>query len=138
MHFGAGNRISFGLTAVVVVSQYVWASEFINPTVHMGQVNHLFKYHSFSKTRLHILGIVSLCFKYGIAGPLFYTTTWIIAPALFPIFALHLKLYAPGARTYLQVIYARFGKLAHVIFCFAALLLHAVSLSILATGQVLF
>ena len=76
-----------------------------------------------------------MSFQYGISGPVFFMAPFLVAPILFPIFALHLKLYAPGARTFLQVIYVRFGRVAHVLFCFAVLYLHVVVTSIIMTGS---
>ncbi|OWF45141.1 urea active transporter 1 [Mizuhopecten yessoensis] len=45
---------------------------------------------------------------------------------LFPIFSVHFKTRAPGAKTYLQVINARFGKKAHLVFCCFALVTNLV------------
>ncbi|XP_046575767.1 uncharacterized protein LOC124283788 [Haliotis rubra] len=41
---------------------------------------------------------------------------------LFPVLSVHFKTRAPGAKTFLQIIYARFGKRAHIVYCFFALL----------------
>ena len=29
VHFGAGNRVSFGLTAVVLMTQWIWPNDFL-------------------------------------------------------------------------------------------------------------
>ena len=38
IHFGAGNRVSFGLIAVVIHAQYTWAADFNYSTQLMIEV----------------------------------------------------------------------------------------------------
>ena len=40
---------------------------------------------------------------------------------MFPAVVLKYKVVAPGAKTFAQVMYARFGKLPHVILCCASI-----------------
>ena len=42
IHFAAGGRVSFGLTAVVIFTQYVWSTDFIKGPADMVQVQIFF------------------------------------------------------------------------------------------------
>uniref|UniRef100_A0A0K2TLS5 Urea-proton symporter DUR3 n=1 Tax=Lepeophtheirus salmonis TaxID=72036 RepID=A0A0K2TLS5_LEPSM len=55
--------------------------------------------------------------KYGISGPYWYAGGAAIQIILFSILSIMLKTRAPGAKTFLQVIKARFGKRTHLVFC---------------------
>ncbi|VDL99591.1 unnamed protein product [Schistocephalus solidus] len=54
--------------------------------------------------------------EYGIAGPLIFSLTSAIPASLFALLVLEMRTKAPGARTFAQIIYARFGPLAHIPF----------------------
>ncbi|KAL7059180.1 hypothetical protein AAHC03_013517 [Spirometra sp. Aus1] len=60
--------------------------------------------------------------KFGIAGPVWYSTTATFPSILFAILFTQFRRRAPGARTFLQVSHARFGKTAHMVLCVFALL----------------
>ena len=68
-------------------------------------------------------------------GPLMYAVPLGVSTLLFPIFALNMKLYAPGARTFLQVIHARFGKVAHITFCIVGILLNINTTAMVMSGM---
>jgi len=51
--------------------------------------------------------------------------------------AVQLKLHAPGAKTFLQVIRARFGRTTHLTFCVFALLTNVIVTSMLMLGNLL-
>ncbi|VEL26209.1 unnamed protein product [Protopolystoma xenopodis] len=73
--------------------------------------------------------------KYGICGAYYYgiaVTTMVI---FFSIFTLQMRLRAPGATTYLQVIRARFGPLPHLLYCTIALLNSTIVLALLMLGR---
>ncbi|CAC5420315.1 DUR3 [Mytilus coruscus] len=59
--------------------------------------------------------------KTGLGGSLFYAISIVFDILMFPVLSLTLKTRAPGAKTFLQIIYARFGKGAHIGFCCIAL-----------------
>ncbi|VDN09415.1 unnamed protein product [Dibothriocephalus latus] len=54
--------------------------------------------------------------NYGIAGPLIFSLASAIPASLFALLVLEMRTKAPGARTFAQIIYARFGPLAHIPF----------------------
>ena len=55
--------------------------------------------------------------QYGISGPYWYAGGATIQIILFAVLSIMLKTRAPGAKTFLQVIKARFGKGTHIVFC---------------------
>nr|KAG5702689.1 hypothetical protein BaRGS_013326 [Batillaria attramentaria] len=69
------------------------------------------------------------CNTYGLSGAFWYSTAAAINITLFPPLSVQFKTRAPGAKTYLQVIQARFGKVTHTLFCFFALLINLVILT---------
>ncbi|XP_060064864.1 uncharacterized protein LOC132545206 [Ylistrum balloti] len=103
--FDAGGDVSTSLTAVTVASQLFWPAD--------------------------ILQSATITTKIGIAGPFWYSVSVILNIFIFPIFSVHFKTRAPGAKTYLQIIYARFGKKAHIVFCCFALLTNMVIMTAL-------
>ncbi|XP_069130647.1 uncharacterized protein [Argopecten irradians] len=108
--FDAGGDVSTSLTAVTVASQLFWPAD--------------------------ILQSATITTKIGIAGPFWYSVSVILNIFIFPIFSVQFKTRAPGAKTYLQIIYARFGKKAHVVFCCFALLTNVVIMTaILLAGK---
>ncbi|KAK3575937.1 hypothetical protein CHS0354_001140 [Potamilus streckersoni] len=108
--FDAGGNVSLSLTAVTVASQLFWPGD--------------------------ILHSATLTAKNGIAGPFWYAVGIMINIFIFPIFSVQFKTRAPGAKTYLQVIHARFGRSSHVVFCCFALLTNLViTIGILLAGK---
>merc|ERR1719205_558149 len=86
--FDAGGKVSIGLTATTIVSQWTWSATLLQSS--------------------------TVASKYGISGPYWYAggaTIQII------ILSIMLKTRAPGAKTFLQVIKARFGSRTHLVFC---------------------
>lgn len=98
--FDAGGNVSLSLTAVTVASQLFWPGD--------------------------ILHSATLTTKNGVAGPFWYAVGIMVNIFIFPIFSVQFKTRAPGAKTYLQIIHARFGKSAHVVFCVFALVTNLV------------
>ncbi|XP_052808030.1 uncharacterized protein LOC128236931 [Mya arenaria] len=94
--FDAGGKVSVGLTATTIVSQWTWASALLYSPVTATQ--------------------------FGISGPYWYAAGATIQILLFSIVSVKLKTRAPGAKTFLQVIKARFGAATHKVFVFYALL----------------
>nr|KAG5711633.1 hypothetical protein BaRGS_016815 [Batillaria attramentaria] len=98
--FDAGGRVSVSLTAVTVASQLLWPGD--------------------------LLQSATVTIKNGVAGSFWYSSAAVINMILFPMLSVQFKTRAPGAKTFLQVIYARFGLVTHVVFCCFALLLNLV------------
>ncbi|KAK3802818.1 hypothetical protein RRG08_012330 [Elysia crispata] len=111
--FDAGGNVSFSLTAVTVAVQLLWPADLLQSS--------------------------SVAAKYGIAGGFWYSTAVVVNIILFPFLSITFKTRAPGAKTYLQVIKARFGTPAHLVYCVFALMVNVVILSVLIiAGHALF
>ena len=53
---------------------------------------------------------------------------------MFPALALKYKVVAPGSKTFAQVMYARFGKLPHILLCIASISFNVFLVSSLMSG----
>ncbi|XP_062591889.1 uncharacterized protein LOC134253383 isoform X2 [Saccostrea cucullata] len=101
--FDAGGKVTTSLTAVTVASQVLWPVDLIQTSV--------------------------IALKSGIGSIMFYVIGMSLVMVVFPIITIHFKTKAPGAKTYPQIVYARFGKSAHIVYCCIALLTNAVTLT---------
>ncbi|XP_050416686.1 uncharacterized protein LOC126830352 [Patella vulgata] len=106
--FDAGGKVSMSLTAVTVASQLMWPGD--------------------------LLQCSTVASQYGVAGPFWYSVGAIFNMILFPVLSVHFKTRSPGAKTYLQIINARFGPCAHIIFCCFALLTNVIVMTCLIVG----
>merc|ERR1719151_491243 len=109
--FDAGGKVSIGLTATTIVSQWTWSATLLQSS--------------------------TVASKYGISGPYWYAGGATIQIIIFSILSIMLKTRAPGAKTFLQVIKARFGKGTHLVFCTFAFLTNLIvmmSLTIAGTA----
>ncbi|KAL4230109.1 hypothetical protein ACF0H5_010494 [Mactra antiquata] len=108
--FDAGGRVSFSLTAVTVTSQLLWPADLLQSS--------------------------TLTSKTGLGGSLWMAIGIVVDILLFPTLSLYLKTRAPGAKTFPQIAYARFGKAAHIMFCVLALVANLiVTTSMLLAGK---
>ncbi|GFS03818.1 urea-proton symporter DUR3-like [Elysia marginata] len=108
--FDAGGNVSLSLTAVTVASQLFWPGD--------------------------ILHSATLTTKNGIAGTYWYAVGIMFNIFVFPVMSVQFKTKAPGAKTYLQIIKARFGKYTHTVFCFFAILTNLViTIGVLLAGR---
>jgi hypothetical protein len=82
--------------------------------------------------------ILTFLFQYGISGPFWYAAGATIQIMLFSIISVQLKIRAPGAKTFLQVIRARFDKKTHVTFCVFGLLTNVIVTAMLMLGMLYF
>ncbi|MCO5592213.1 hypothetical protein L7F22_046211 [Adiantum nelumboides] len=92
----AGRTIKTGLIASVIVSQWTWAAT--------------------------ILQSSNVAWEYGVSGPFWYASGATIQVLLFGILAIEIKRKAPSAHTVCEIIKARWGFAAHMVFltfCFA-------------------
>ena len=94
--FDAGGKVSIGLTATTIVSQWTWSATLLQSS--------------------------TVAAEFGISGPYFYAGGACIQIIIFSVLSIMLKTKAPGAKTFLQVIKARFGKRTHIVFCVFAFL----------------
>ena len=71
-----------------------------------------------SGTKRVVIGALQM----GISGPMWYAISAVMPTVLLTIPLVRFRMVAPGARTFLHVIYGRFGRTAHIMLCTFALL----------------
>nr|KAG5702158.1 hypothetical protein BaRGS_010424 [Batillaria attramentaria] len=103
--FDAGGRVTMSLTMVTVGVQLLWPAD--------------------------MLQSATVTAKMGIAGAFWYSTAVVTNIILFPLLSVQFKTRAPGAKTFLQVVRARFGKGTHIVFCCFALLTNITILTVI-------
>ncbi|KAJ4951330.1 hypothetical protein NE237_028162 [Protea cynaroides] len=86
----AGRSVKTGLIASVIVSQWTWAAT--------------------------ILQSSNVAWEYGISGPFWYASGATIQVLLFGVMAIEIKRKAPHAHTVCEIVKARWGTPAHVVF----------------------
>jgi len=77
--FDAGGKVSIGLTATTIVSQWTWSATLLQSS--------------------------TVASKYGISGPYWYAGGATIQIIIFSILSIMLKTRAPGAKTFLQILH---------------------------------
>jgi SSS family transporter len=89
----AGRNVKTGLIASVIVSQWTWAAT--------------------------ILQSSNVAWEYGVSGPFWYASGATIQVLLFGVMAIEIKRKAPNAHTVCEIVKARWGTAAHLVFlCF--------------------
>lgn len=86
----AGRNVKTGLIASVIVSQWTWAAT--------------------------ILQSSNVAWEYGVSGPFWYASGATIQVLLFGIMAIEIKRKAPRAHTVCEIVKARWGTAAHLVF----------------------
>lgn len=104
----AGRTVKSGLVASAVVSSWTWAA-----------------------TLLQSSGIA---YRYGVSGPFWYASGATVQILLFATIAIELKRRAPNAHTFLEVIKARYGVEAHLVFTVFGLMTNILVTAMLLTG----
>ncbi|KAK6612456.1 sodium symporter family protein [Botrytis cinerea] len=104
----AGRTVKSGLVASAVVSSWTWAA-----------------------TLLQSSGVA---YKYGVSGPFWYASGATVQILLFATIAIELKRRAPNAHTFLEVIKARYGVHAHIVFTVFGLMTNILVTAMLLTG----
>ena len=104
----ASRSVKPGLIAAGIVSAWTWAA-----TLEQSAV---------------------VGYKYGVSGPFWYAAGATIQVLLFAIVGSNTKLNAPFANTWLQIVRARWGKLAHCVFILFALATNTLVSSMLILG----
>ncbi|GFO39860.1 urea-proton symporter dur3-like [Plakobranchus ocellatus] len=153
--FDAGGRVSSTLTAVAVAAQLLWPTDLLQSATETAKVELMVDYcidrslpciSRFSKAvaaqllwPTDLLQSATETAKYGISGSFWYAIPILVSLAMFSLFSFQVKTRAPGAKTYLQLIQARFGQRTHVLYCVFALLTNAMVIACLVvSGSVLF
>ncbi|KAG6854514.1 urea active transporter [Blastosporella zonata] len=104
----ASRSVKPGLIASGIVSAWTWAATLLQSS--------------------------AVAYKYGISGPWWYGAGATIQVLLFAQLAAKLKLNAPNAHTWLEIVAARWGTLAHSIFLFFGLSTNIIVSSMLILG----
>ncbi|SCU97476.1 LAMI_0F10220g1_1 [Lachancea mirantina] len=104
----AGRTVKTGLIAAAVVSSWTWAATLLQST--------------------------SMVYKVGISGGYYYGAGACFQIIAFATLAIKAKQKAPNAHTFLEIIYARYGKAAHGVYLFYALATNILVTAMLLTG----
>lgn len=104
----ASRSVKPGLIASGIVSAWTWAATLLQSS--------------------------AVAYKYGISGPWWYAGGATIQVLLFAQLAAKLKLNAPYAHTWLEIVYTRWGPVAHSVFLFFGLATNVIVSSMLVLG----
>lgn len=104
----AGRNVKTGLIASVIVSQWTWAAT--------------------------ILQSSNVAWEYGVSGPFWYASGATIQVLLFGIMAIEIKRKAPHAHTVCEIVKARWGTAAHLVFLSFCFLTNIIVTAMLLLG----
>ncbi|KAJ7597393.1 urea transporter [Mycena floridula] len=104
----ASRSVKPGLIASGIVSAWTWAATLLQSS--------------------------AVAYKFGISGPWWYAAGATIQVLLFAMLAAKLKLNAPYAHTWLEIIGVRWGQTAHLVFMFFGLATNIIVSSMLVLG----
>ncbi|OCH88015.1 urea transporter [Obba rivulosa] len=104
----ASRSVKPGLIASGIVSAWTWAATLLQSS--------------------------AIAYKYGISGPWWYGAGATVQILLFAQLAAKLKLNAPHAHTWLEIVAARWGTAAHLVFMFFGLATNIIVSSMLILG----
>ncbi|PTQ26819.1 hypothetical protein MARPO_0339s0001, partial [Marchantia polymorpha] len=104
----AGRSIKTGLIASVIVSQWTWAAT--------------------------ILQSSNVAWEYGVSGPFWYASGATIQVLLFGVMAIEIKRKAPSAHTICEIVLARWGFHAHMVFLFFCFMTNIIVTAMLLLG----
>lgn len=76
----------------------------------------------------------NVAFQYGVSGPFWYAAGATVQVLLFGILAIEVKRKAPTCHTVLEIIRARWGTVAHLVFLFFCLLTNIIVTAMLLLG----
>ncbi|KAK4949672.1 hypothetical protein LTR10_011513 [Elasticomyces elasticus] len=91
----ASRSIKPGLIAAGIVSAWTWAATLLQSS--------------------------TVAYEYGVAGPFWYAAGATVQILMFSILACKTKMNAPRCHTFLEIIQVRYGRAAHLVFIFFAL-----------------
>lgn len=104
----ASRSVKPGLIAAGVVSAWTWAATLLQAS--------------------------TVAYEYGVSGPFWYAAGATVQIFMFSVLACKVKQNAPRCHTFLEIIYYRYGTVAHWIFIFFALLTNILVASQLLLG----
>ncbi|KAI0075620.1 urea transporter [Panus rudis PR-1116 ss-1] len=104
----ASRSVKPGLIAAGIVSAWTWAATLLQSS--------------------------AVAYKFGISGPWWYGAGATVQVLLFAQLAAKLKLNAPYAHTWLEIVGARWGTVAHLVFMFFGLATNIIVSSMLILG----
>lgn len=104
----AGRSVKTGLIAAAVVSSWTWAATLLQSSTE--------------------------AYKNGVSGPYFYAAGACCQVILFAFIAIKAKQKAPHAHTYLEIVKARYGSIAHGVYIFFAFATNVLVTAMLLTG----
>ncbi|KAI0685361.1 urea transporter [Cytidiella melzeri] len=104
----ASRSVKPGLIASGIVSAWTWAATLLQSS--------------------------AVAYKYGISGPWWYGAGATIQVLLFAQLAAKLKMNAPRAHTWLEIVATRWGTVAHLVFMFFGLATNVLVSSMLIVG----
>lgn len=105
----ASRSVKPGLIAAGIVSAWTWAATLLQSS--------------------------AVAYRYGISGPYWYAAGATVQVLLFAQLAAKLKLNAPNAHTFLEIIDVRFGPFGHAVFLFFGLATNVLVSSMLTLGE---
>ncbi|KAL1394185.1 solute symporter family transporter [Phyllosticta capitalensis] len=104
----ASRSVKPGLIAAGIVSAWTWAATLLQSS--------------------------SVGYQFGVSGPFWYAAGATVQILTFSVLACKVKQNAPRCHTFLEIIYTRYGTLAHVIFIMFALITNILVASQLLLG----
>lgn len=104
----ASRSVPPGLIAAGIVSAWTWAATLLQSS--------------------------ATAYKFGLSGPWWYASGATIQVLLFAMIAAKLKLHAPYCHTFLEIIRARWGAVAHIVFLFFGLATNIIVSTMLILG----
>ncbi|KAH7836222.1 hypothetical protein Vadar_033777 [Vaccinium darrowii] len=104
----AGRNVKTGLIASVIVSQWTWAAT--------------------------ILQSSNVAWQYGVSGPFWYASGATVQVLLFGVMAIEIKRKAPNAHTVCEIVKARWGTAAHLVFLTFCFLTNTIVTAMLLLG----
>ncbi|KAI8369863.1 Sodium:solute symporter family-domain-containing protein [Choanephora cucurbitarum] len=108
MYMTAQRTVKTGLVASAIVSSWTWAATLLTST--------------------------AVAYKYGVSGPIWYASGAVVQVLLFAVLAIELKRRAPNAHTILEVVLARYGKGAHMVYLTFSLITNIIVTAMLLLG----
>lgn len=108
MYMTAQRTVKTGLVASAIVSSWTWAATLLTST--------------------------EVAYKYGVSGPIWYASGAVVQVLLFAVLAIELKRRAPNAHTFLEVILARYGTSAHIVYLIFSFVTNIIVTAMLLLG----
>ncbi|KAG6875977.1 hypothetical protein C0992_001616 [Termitomyces sp. T32_za158] len=122
----ASRSIKLGLIASGIVSAWTTAATLVKNSIKSSEI--------FPPNQAIQLQSSAVAYKYGISGPWWYGVGATVQVLLFAQLAAKLKLNAPNAHTWLEIVGERWGTLAHIVFLFFGLATNIINSSLIILG----